>query len=187
MHPFINFLIRAGVIAALMPGIMVLGITLGPAEKYSSDKELRTSVITETIDHPETEPTTEPPNDYTEEDREYLALVIYQEAGGDKYTNETRFMVGTVVMNRVEDDRYPDTIHDVLTQKRQYGRLHWTGLVWPERAKTEAERHAVERAYAIAERILKGERFLPTDVIFQAEFPQGTEVVAHQDGFYFCR
>lgn len=128
---------------------------------------------------------TEPP--YTNQDLELLALVIYQEAGGDAYSDETRLMVGTVVMNRVASDLYPDTIFEVITQENQYGRLHWTGPVWPNRASQEVEAHAVERAYAIAERILLGEKALPEDVIFQAEFVQGSEVVAFEDGIYFCR
>lgn len=123
---------------------------------------------------------------YTEEDLELLALVIYQEAGGDACSDATRLMVGAVVMNRVEDDRFPDTIEEVLLQERQYGRLHWTGLVWPERAALPQEARAVARAYVIAERVLEGERVLPTDVIFQSEYVQG-EIVAEQDGFYFCR
>jgi hypothetical protein len=121
----------------------------------------------------------------TEEELEMLALVIYQEAGGDDCTDETRIMVGNVVMNRVADSRFPNTIKEVLLQKAQYGRLHWTGLVWPERAVNEPE--AVERAYKCAERVLNGENLLPDDCIWQAEFVQGKEVVAHSDGFYFCR
>jgi hypothetical protein len=132
----------------------------------------------------EPEPT-EPP--YSLEELEMLALVIYQEVGSDACSNESRLMVGTVVMNRVASGRYPNTLYEVLTQEAQYGRLHWTGLVWPERASKPGEAHAVARAYEIAERILLGERALPEDVIYQAEFPQGSEVVAYQDGMYFCR
>lgn len=138
-----------------------------------------------------TEPTeeatipTEPP--YTADELEMMALVIYQEAGGNACSDETRLMVGTVVMNRVADPRFPDTIYEVLTRKGQYGLLHWTGLVWPAKASDPTEAHAVERAYACAERVLLGERLLPEDVIWQAEFIQGTEVVAYQDGMYFCR
>ena len=130
---------------------------------------------------------TEPP--YTEADLEALALAIYQEAGSDKCSDELRLMVGAVVLNRVADHRYPDTIQEVLTQKAQYGRLHWTGLVWPERAGYPSEAHAVERAYTLAEALLSGAvvDVLPSDVIFQAEFIQGTEVVAQTGGFYFCR
>jgi hypothetical protein len=135
----------------------------------------------------EIEAPAEPEKAYSEEDLEMLALVIYQEAGGDACSDETRLMVGNVVMNRVADDRFPNTIEEVLLQERQYGRLHWTGLVWPERASQSVEAHAVQRAYDCAERVLNGELLLPEDVIWQAEFKQGTEVVAEQDGFYFCR
>lgn len=133
------------------------------------------------------EPESQPEPSYTEAELEALAIVIYQEAGGDACSDETRIMVGNVVMNRVADERFPDTIEEVLLQKQQYGRLYWTGLVWPERASQSVEAHAVERAYACAKRVLNGERLLPEDVIWQAEFIQGTEIVAHQDGFYFCR
>lgn len=124
---------------------------------------------------------------YTDEELEMLALVIYQEAGGDECTDETRRMVGEVVLNRTASPRFPNTIEDVLTQRAQYGRLYWTGLRWPERAIEPTERDAVQRAYECARQVLTGPRILPTDVVYQAEFPQGTELVAHQDGFYFCR
>ena len=134
---------------------------------------------------PDTLETNEPT--YTDWELEMLALVIYQEAGGDKCSDETRLMVGTVVMNRIADDRFPDTMEEVITQERQYGRLHWTGIVWPANAADPTEEHAVERAYTIAKRILDGERVLEQDVIFQAEFLQGKEMVAYSDGMYFCR
>lgn len=130
--------------------------------------------------------TTEPELPYTEEELEMMAIVIYQEAGGSECSDETRLMVGTVVMNRIADERFPDTMYEVLTAPSQYGRLHWTGIVWPGRASSPYEAEAVERAYAIAERILLGERALPDDVVFQSEFIQGT-IVAYSDGIYFCR
>lgn len=125
----------------------------------------------------------------SEQDLETLALIIYQEAGGDACSNETRQMVGEVFLNRVASPIYPDTFAEVATQYLQYGRLYWTGLVWPERAELPQEAHAVERAYDIAAALLTGtaERLLDEDVILQAEFPQGTEIVAEQDGLYFCR
>ena len=134
----------------------------------------------------------EPKRTYTDEELEMLALVIYQEAGSDVISDETRIMVGNVALNRVSDPRFPDTLEEVLTEVTPsgfgaYGRLHWTGLVWPERARHLSEAHAVERAYECAERLLNGERVFPADVVWQAEFVQGTEVVAQQDGFYFCR
>jgi spore germination cell wall hydrolase CwlJ-like protein len=126
---------------------------------------------------------------YTDAELEVLALAIYQEAGSDACSDETRYMVGAVILNRVASDRFPDTLEEVLLQERQYGRLCWTGLVWPERASKPGEAHAVERAYRQARELLDGTvtDVLPSDVVFQAEFVQGTEVVAESDGFYFCR
>lgn len=88
------------------------------------------------------------------QDVEYLAIVIFCEAGADAQSNETRYMVGDVVLNRVADDRYPDTIYEVLTQKAQYGRFHWTGVVWPKRAEYPGNQEAVQRAIEIAEELL---------------------------------
>lgn len=132
------------------------------------------------------EPVEEKP--YTEAELEALALVIYQEAGSDACSDETRYMVGTVALNRVASDRFPDTIEEVLLQERQYGLLHWTGLVWPERASRSGEAHAVERAYRQAAELLDGTvtDVLPSDVIFQCEYVLG-EIVAESDGFFFCR
>lgn len=123
------------------------------------------------------------------EELELMAKVIYQEAGGDACSDEARRMVGEVVLNRVASEYFPDTLEEVLLQERQYGRYHWTGIIWPERASYESEAHAVERARQIATDLLTGklERLLPEDVLFQAEFPQNVEIVAFIDGIYFCR
>lgn len=155
-----------------------------PTEETTPETEPATEA-TEPPTEPETIPT-EPAYPYTEKELEYLALVIYQEAGGDMYSDKTRLMVGTVVMNRLEHKNFPDTIFDVILQRGQYGRLYWTGPTWPSRRWDPLEAHAVERAYDIAERIMNGERALPKDVVYQSEYIQG-EIVAHQGGFYFCR
>ena len=127
------------------------------------------------------------PKSYSDEDLEYLAIAIYSEAGGDMCSDSTRLMVGNVILNRVKDPGFPNTIKEVLTARKQYGRFYWTGIVWPERASKPEEAHAVKRAYSIAKRLLEGERVLYSSVIYQAEFPQGAEIVAYQDGFYFCK
>lgn len=120
-------------------------------------------------------------------DLELLARAIYAEAGGDECSDETRIMVGNVILNRMNDPRYPDTMEEVLTQPLQYNTFDKTGVVWKDRASDPDEKDAVERAYRCAERVLLGEKLLPDDVIFQSEYIQGTEIVAHQDGMYFCR
>lgn len=127
-----------------------------------------------------------PDKTYTDEELEILALIVYQEAGGDKVSDDTRRLVAQVFLNRVNDSRFPDSFYEVATAKRQYGRLYWTGIVWPDRASSQAEVHAVERAYKIAQEVLESdEPICPEGVIFQAEFVQG-DIYAEQDGMYFC-
>lgn len=122
-----------------------------------------------------------------EAELEMLACVIYQEAGGDAASNEARYMVGDVVLNRIADERFPNTMEEVLTQKRQYGRFYWTGIVWPDRAQNPDEAAAVERAYTIAHDLLTDtyhSKLYREGYIWQAEFEQGHDIV-FLDGIYF--
>lgn len=121
-----------------------------------------------------------------ERDLELLACVIYCEAGSDSISDETRRMVGDVVLNRVNDSRFPDTIHAVLTQKAQYGRFYWTGVVYPPRASNASETNAVARARAIAKELLEGKHsaLYGGGYIWQAEFKQGTGCI-ESDGIWF--
>lgn len=123
-----------------------------------------------------------------ETDVELLAIAIYCEAGADSISEETRRMVGDVILNRVEDDRFPDTVEGVLTQRAQYGRFHWTGVVWPARASNAGEAHAVERAREIARSLLQGEHseLYGAGYIWQAEFQQGSDRI-QRDGIWFGR
>ena len=122
------------------------------------------------------------------EQEEMLACAIYMEAGGDACSDLCRFYVGDVILNRVNDPRFPDTLEGVLTAELQYGRFHWTGIVWPERAQNPGEVHAVERAYRIARALLSGEHseLYGAGYIYQAESEQGTDVI-YLDGLYFGR
>lgn len=142
--------------------------------------------VNNSVDEPTiVEPVIEEPA-YTEEEHEILAIIIYQEAGGDMCSDETRMMVGNVFLNRVDSPLFPDTFEEVATGKWQYGRLYETGIKWPDRASLPQEQAAVQRAYDTAERLLEGERVLPKNVIWQAEFTQGDGVYCESDGLYFC-
>ena len=142
--------------------------------------------IVETVEKPLVHSDPAPDKTYTDEELEILALIVYQEAGEDRVSDDTRRLVAQVFLNRVNDSRFPDSFYEVATAERQYGRLYWTGIVWPDRASSQAEAHAVERAYKIAQEVLESdEPVCPEDVIFQAEFVQG-DIYAEQDGMYFC-
>ena len=121
---------------------------------------------------------------------EMLACAIYQEAGGDACCDLCRHRVGDVILNRMEDDRFPDTVEEVLTAYRQYGRYYWTGVVWPDRAENPGEAHAVARSWETARDVLSGEHsdLYGQGYIYQAEFEQGADVIYCEDcGIYFGR
>ena len=142
--------------------------------------------IVETVEESLVHSDPAPDKTYTDEELEILALIVYQEAGEDRVSDDTRRLVAQVFLNRVNDSRFPDSFYEVATAERQYGRLYWTGIVWPDRASTQVEAHAVERAYKIAQEVLESdEPVCPEGVIFQAEFVQG-DIYAEQDGMYFC-
>ena len=118
-------------------------------------------------------------------DVEMLACAIYCEAGGDACSDLCRMYVGDVILNRVADPRFPDTLEGVLTAPKQYGRFATTGIVWPERASNPGEAHAVQRAYDIATKLLSGEHseLYGQGYVWQAEFTQGSGFWL--DGLYF--
>lgn len=122
------------------------------------------------------------------EDAEYLACVIYQEAGGDGCCDMCRRRVADIVLNRVKDARFTgDTVEEILTEGNppQWGLYSVTGVVWPEKASYPEEAAAVERARRIAIEVLEGSHSdLTEDYIWCAEFPQGRDVI-ECDGIYF--
>lgn len=142
--------------------------------------ELKTKNELEQVYIPEEKAPTKPV--INPDELEMLACVIYQEAGGDRQCDECRRRVADVVLNRVNDPRFPNTIRKVLTAKNQYGKFYKTGVVWPKRAKYAGEKHAVERAYRIAEEVLSGHHseLYGKGYIWQATFKQS------RDNVYCC-
>ena len=89
--------------------------------------------------------------------------------------------VAAVVLNRVADPRFPDTVEGVVGQQGQYSETYLTG-------------QAPESCYEAAQIALDGDHDVPTDVVYQANFPQG-EVWWRSDidtgwfrsSTYFCK
>ena len=189
------------IVSVLIPGIIgsLLGIAVGECIKHTTwyeehYVEATTRIVENSVEDVNNYTTTEEPLPtidkpypyYTPEQLEILAIIIYQEAGGDMYTNEVRRMVGSVFLNRVNSTLYPDTFEEVATQRKQYGTLYLTGIKWPDRASKPEEAVAVERAYMVAEQLLIFGSILPENVIYQAEFKQGSGVYDYREDIYFC-
>ena len=127
-----------------------------------------------------------------------LAKVIEKEAGACPWLH--RIAVGQVVMNRVASDLFPNTVFDVVNQSSTWydadGTKH---TVYQYRPTYCYGFEGVSRqSYEDAKFVLDGnalEWYVPGDIIWQAEFPQGKEVwwksVVDTGWFhsttYFCR
>lgn len=66
---------------------------------------------------------------YTQEDLDLLAHIIYAEAGSSWIPDRIQRLVGSVVLNRVESSRFPNTIKEVIYQPGQYSPT-WNGSIY---------------------------------------------------------
>ncbi len=112
---------------------------------------------------------------YTEEELDAFAHLLYAEAGADWVSDDTIRMVGSVTLNRVFSDWYPDTLLGVIYQSGQYST-----------AKTMMYKTPTERCYRIAEELLQDGSILPENVVYQSQEAQGNGIYCESDGEIFC-
>jgi len=111
-----------------------------------------------------------------------IARVVQGEAGACPWMHQ--LAVAAVVVNRINSPLFPDNAYDVVAQPRQYITAYLTGFEQTSR-----------QCYEAACKAMNGESGVPTDIIWQAEFPQGKEIwwVSEvdtgwfQSTTYFCR
>ena len=122
---------------------------------------------------------TEAEKPYTDEDLYILSHIISAEAGN--CSEDMMLSVGSVVLNRVQDDRFPDTIEEVVFQQGQYSPT-WNGAYYAE---------PTEAACEVAKALLEEGPAIDPSVVWQAEFVQGEGVYDTIDSpwgttMYFC-
>jgi spore germination cell wall hydrolase CwlJ-like protein len=106
-------------------------------------------------------------------DLDLLARLVHQEARGG--SDEMQLLIANVVINRVNDPRFPNTIRGVIYQKGQYSGAGSIGSVRPN-----------EDCVENARRVLNGERFCPAKVVWQSEGRQGRGLWKRVGNMYFC-
>ena len=109
-----------------------------------------------------------------EDDLYILSHVITGEAEG--CSRDMKLSVGSVVLNRVSDDRFPDTIAEVVFQEGQYA-CTWDGNYYREPSQETID---------IAAELLEDGTAIDESVVWQAEFPQGCGVYDIIGNMYFC-
>lgn len=107
----------------------------------------------------------------------YLSRVIQAESG--YCSQEMQEGVGSVVLNRVASDRFPNTIPEVIEQPGQYSTAAYL-------ASQEPTQEAINVAVDLLE---NGSKF-PEDVVWQANFVQGSYIYkslsTSYSVMYFC-
>lgn len=87
-------------------------------EQYSSAEDILNAMYP--VEEEPEEPVEEPSKTYSDEDLLWLSRVVFAEAGCDWFPDWVQRDVASVVLNRVVDPRYPDTIKDVIFDPGQY-------------------------------------------------------------------
>lgn len=113
---------------------------------------------------------------YTDEELDLLSRVVFCEAGSNWLSDEHQRAVASVVLNRVNDSRFPNTIRDVVYQKGQYGCVY-NGMT---------NKTPNQRAIDNARYVLENGVTIPTNVVWQAQFRQGNGLWKYIEGHYFC-
>lgn len=122
-----------------------------------------------------------PPDDsyytYTQEDYEYLLMIIVGEAQNCSKLHQ--MYVGSVVLNRLHNDKYfsyGDCIKSIALAPKQYACFP-AGVAYKTPTALNIE---------VANELIANGSILPANVIFQAEFTQGDGVYAQIGNTYFC-
>lgn len=103
---------------------------------------------------------TAPEPKYTEEDLYYMSRIVQAEAG---YCERAMVEgVASVIMNRVNDDRFPDTVYGVVSQSGQYSTFSTVDSQIP-----------TDDVIDVCIDVLENGSKFPADVIFQANVPLG--------------
>lgn len=120
---------------------------------------------------------TETERSYSDDDVWYLSRVIQAESGYCQ--REMMEGVGSVVLNRVADDRFPDSIPEVIQQPGQYSTLSWLSSQTP-----------TEEVMDVTIDLLENGSKFPPEVVWQANFPQGSgtyqTLSTSYSTMYFC-
>lgn len=124
---------------------------------------------------------------YSDEDIRILTTTVFHEAGHT--TEQLRQYVAQVVLNRVEDSRFPDTVKGVITQPSQYSTKYATVEAANAIQATDSKNGTYY--YGICEDSVKaammGQVEMPSNVLYQANFSQGKGVwksVYFNSGWY---
>ena len=119
---------------------------------------------------------------YTQADLDLLSRLIYAEAGCTWIPDWVQRMVGSVVLNRVESQYYPDTIREVIYQPGQYAPT-WDGSLQktPDARTIENARYLLEHGSICPEDVVGQNSIITGSGVYTSYYDQVLETT-----IYFC-
>ena len=121
----------------------------------------------------------QPENPTVEEEIELLARLINAEVGNVK-DDDCLYACGSVVLNRVKAKDFPDTIYGAIYQDKPTIQYACT-------VDGNIDKDPTDRSMEIAEDLLRNGTTIPEDVIYQAEFRQGSGIWKRYKNVVFSR
>ena len=109
----------------------------------------------------------------TEEDKELLARIVYLEARGQSFSGQRA--VAEVVLNRVLDSRFPDTVYEVLYAPGQF-----------TPAKSIASTTPTETQYEVVDCVIDETPITTENTIYFATSALTKNIFAKIGDHYFC-
>ena len=119
---------------------------------------------------------------YTQADLDLLSRLIYAEAGCTWIPDWVQRMVGSVVLNRVESQYYPDTIREVIYQPGQYAPT-WDGSLQktPDARTIENARYLLEHGSICPENVVGQNSIITGSGVYPSYYDQVLDTT-----IYFC-
>lgn len=111
-----------------------------------------------------------------EDDVNMLAHLIFSECGSNWCTEEMQYLTGSVVINRVNSEDYPNTIEDVINQKGQYSCSSYY-------LQKDFDNDTI---WEIAKELIVFGTDTPANLVYQSQFKQGKEIYKHIGNQYYC-
>jgi hypothetical protein len=112
-----------------------------------------------------------------EKSLEILSRIIHGESGSNWCSDQMQLYVGSVFLNRVASEHFPNTFEEVAFQEGQYSCTRKGSGYWQE---------PTERDIANARYLLENGSQLEANYLWQSQYKQGTDIIKVQN-MYFGR
>ena len=172
-------LIQAGIVLIFLIASILYALSLKETEAEKKDTPVILTVrpIVLIIDKKEViETIEETVVEIDDAEVDLLAHLIFAEAGSDWCEDNMLYYTGSVVLNRIESEYFPNTMREVIYQPGQYSCIS-NGMI---------DYEYNQRAYNVAEDLLMSGSCLPKNVLFQAQCEQGDGTYVKVQNMYFC-